>query len=799
MASDTGSMVGIDLGTSNSVAAHAGVQGQPPRVLDNQVNEPSTPSVVSVRSRKDKAGGGIKREVLVGSPALANQGAAPTDTIRSIKRLMGRGYSDKEVTLVRERVLYKIVPPKLGTEDSLRVEMGGTEYSPTDVSALILKKVKEGAEHRLTRPVTHAVVTVPAYFSEIQCRATRMAGRDADLNVIQLLKEPTAAAVAYERELDDGAPKTVLVYDLGGGTFDVSILTYTNGTYSTDNLEGDMWLGGDDFDALLEQRVLEKIADEYGFDPRARGVWNSSKQQNEFLAALRREVQKAKHTLSVAESADVILTALSPDGSGIDVAVDRSEFEELIGPLVKQTHDIVTKALRGAGAGITEEQVDYVILAGNATTVPAVQRAMEKRFGVKKLLRSVHPKHCVAMGAALIAAGASGVVCGECGQFNALGAHQCSNADCRSRLVGKTTSGWKTDVVIEAAPFAYGIQAAGDKFVTFINKNDPIPTVAAARKVKTLRTTQPGQRVMSYPIYGGENLETASANDKQGQAYAILPPGLPEQTPIRVSLWFDKDSVFEVSARLENGTDLKPWIQPKGETGEKVVADLQRLEARIADRAEYLPPDHVDRINERHNEVLALIAGQDFEKAAARASEIEQLLERGPDIDADQRARDAVGFAGQVLEVYGWLLPTDQRYGLAKIRDDLDSARRRGEHVRLPPLVSDFEAAIERFPPVLRMLIQVRITLQTDVQAADPELAVRLNRELSEAEATTRRTGEVEPLNRVLARIMQAVEAGKAQSMTTCWRCRAQVPLHTAICPNPTCRADLRTGDAGGR
>ena len=491
MANDTGSMIGIDLGTSNSVAAHAAVQGQPPRVLDNQVNESSTPSVVSVKTKKDK------REMLVGSPALANQMAAPRDTIWSIKRLMGRGYSDKEVARVRERVLYKIVPPELGTEESLRVEMGGTKYSPTQISAMILKRVKEGAEHRLTRPVTHAVITVPAYFSEIQCRATREAGREAGLGVIQLLKEPTAAGIAYERELDDGTPKTLLVYDLGGGTFDVSILTYTNGTFTADNLEGDMWLGGDDFDALLEKRVLEKIKTEHGFDPRASGVWSSTRQQSEFFAALREHVHKAKHTLSVAESADVDLSGRAPDGASIEVSVEKKEFEELIEPLIVRTHDLVTKALRGNGSGITEQQVDWVILAGNTTTVPAVQRSMERRFGVNKLLRSVHPKHCVAMGAALIAAGASGVVCGECGQVNALGAQQCANGNCKARLLGKSTSGRATDVR-EAAPFAYGIQAIGDKFVGFVNKSDPLPTDTSARKVRTLRTTQPGQRIMSY-------------------------------------------------------------------------------------------------------------------------------------------------------------------------------------------------------------------------------------------------------------------------------------------------------------
>jgi molecular chaperone DnaK len=785
MANVTGSMIGIDLGTSNSVAAHASVQGQPPRVLDNQANESSTPSVVSVKTKKNK------REILVGSPALANQLPAPRDTIWSIKRLMGRGYSDEEVGRVRERVQYNIVPPELGTEESLRVEMGGKPYSPTEISTMILKKVKEGAEHRLTRPVTHAVITVPAYFSEIQCRATREAGREAGLSVIQLLKEPTAAGIAYERELDDGTPKTLLVYDLGGGTFDVSILTYTNGTFTADNLEGDMWLGGDDFDALLEKRVLEKIKDEHGLDPRAKGVWNSSRQQAEFFAALREHVHKAKHTLSVTESADIDLSGKAPDGASIEVTVEQSEFEALIAPLIARTHELVTKALRGNGAGITEQQVDWVILAGNTTTVPAVQRSMEQRFGVNKLLRSVHPKHCVAMGAALIAAGASGVVCGECGQVNALGAQRCANTNCTARLLAKSTSG-KSTGVWEAAPFAYGIQALGDKFVGFVNKSDPYPTDPSARKVRTLRTTQPGQRIMSYPVYGGENLEVASKNDKQGQAYAVLPAGLPEDTPIRVSLWLDRDGVFEISAQLENGTDLKPWVAKKGETDVRAVNDAQRLEEAIARRAEYLPPEQVEEINAKRNEVLQKLAQHDFEGALTQARNAERLLEEGPKVDVDQRAREASGFAGQVLDVYGWLLPRDQAYALAKLRDDLDAARRGGQRERTASLVSAFEDALKRFPESLRLLIQVRMTIQTDIQAADPALATRLARELSVAEEHARTTGQFDALNDVLARIMQAVEASQAETAIPCWKCKIPVAQHAAVCPK--CGADLRVG-----
>ena len=255
-----GKILGIDLGTTNSVMAI--VDGPTPRVLDNREAKPQTRSVVGLKKRRGK-GPQEQHEVLVGDAAMDNFQMATQDTILSIKRLMGRGVNDPDVQRARQAQLYKIVEPSDGTSDSIRVIMGGKEHSPIEISAMILRKLKEDAEFRLGEPVTHAVITVPAYFTQIQRDATRKAGLAAGLRVTKILEEPTAAAIAFGVETGDSAPKTALVFDLGGGTFDISVLMWAANTFAPLNLEGDMWLGGDNFDRLLIEHVVARVRHEY--------------------------------------------------------------------------------------------------------------------------------------------------------------------------------------------------------------------------------------------------------------------------------------------------------------------------------------------------------------------------------------------------------------------------------------------------------------------------------------------------------------------------------------------------------
>jgi len=415
-----GRFIGIDFGTTNTVVAIC--DGSQTRVLDNREGRPETPSVVGLRRRK---GGG--EEILVGDMALANLPMAPEDTISSIKRLMGRGLADPEVQKVRTNYLYEVVEPADGTKDSVCVVMGGKQYSPVQISAMILKKVKEDAEFCLGEDVTDAVITVPAYFNQAQRAATRLAGEQAGLRVIKILDEPTAAAIGYRLDYEESTePKCILVYDLGGETFDVSLLMGADNIFRTLATEGDMWLGGDDFDQFLVDRVLMHIQNEYGIEAR---------KNLRFMATLRREARQAKERLSFARSTEIIIPGGLPDESGnlidVEMEITREHFEYLIRPLVDKTIMLAEKAISGYGI----HYIDHVLMTGNSTIVPLVQQAMEKNFGADKIMRTAHAKRVVAMGAARVAAVLYGkIVCQspdrsdpsrECGHVNKQDAVNC--------------------------------------------------------------------------------------------------------------------------------------------------------------------------------------------------------------------------------------------------------------------------------------------------------------------------------------------------------------------------------------
>ena len=605
-----GRLVGIDLGTTNSVVA--AMQGPRPQILHNLEGQPQTRSIVGLRKRRDRS------EMLVGEAALANWGQAVEDTVVSVKRLMGRGVADPEVQRVREWAQYRIVEPSTGTKEGVRVVLGGVEYSPIGISALILKKLKDDAEYRLGEEVTHAVITVPAYFSHIQKDATRRAGAEAGLRVIKILDEPTAAAIAYG--MDDAEPRTILVYDLGGGTFDISVLVMSGGIFAPLNLEGDMWLGGDNFDQVLIERAVQHVHQEFGIDPRQNG---------RFMVELKKAARGVKETLSSARSADLIVSGALDDGGrliDVDFEVTREEFEALIQPLVDRTMSLVQRAL--VNAGLTAADVDFVLMAGNATTTPLVQRSMEELFGPAKVLRKIHPKESVALGAAIVAAIIGPQrMCGapdpadrsrECGEINNDEASVCKQCGApltsaegptdQARAAGDVVEGPAIKKIVDIAPFHYGVPTNGT-FTVFVRKNDPYPTKDPQSHV--FGTRMPNARMISIPVFGGDNLEDARANERQGEAFAILPRGLPKGTPIRISLWLDSDGSFKLTARLDDGTgtDLKPWVVEKGEAHDRAIATLERVDELLALKGQLAREGQLDAVEKARERVFQELKG----------------------------------------------------------------------------------------------------------------------------------------------------------------------------------------------
>ncbi|MFA5251557.1 MAG: Hsp70 family protein [Phycisphaerae bacterium] len=601
--------VGIDLGTTNSVVAIKG--SSKPQVLFNTENKPRTPSVVGpIRTKHKKSS--IKDEVLIGDMALSNWENTPEDTIVSIRDLMGRSVTDPVVEKIRRKVLYQIVPSTDGSKDSVSVVMSGKQYSPVEISAMILRKLKEDTEFRLGKRVTHAVITIPAYFAKAQRKATLRAANLAGLKVLKLLNEPTAVAIAFGLDSKSGdVPKKILVYDLDKETFDVSALMWDGGDFVLLNTGGDMWLGGDDFDQVIVNKALRYISSEYGIN---------AKQNKSFMVMLKKEARAAKERLSDANSTELIVNGLrNPGGDLIDVDVEitRPEFEQMIQPLVDRTIRLMANTYtlsnafslaRMTGSGRVPPP-DYVIVKGGSTKIPLIRRTLQNMFGAEKLLSHIEAEYFVAMGAAIVAAQWHMICCPECESFNDLKANRCTI--CGTSLEVQETE--ENDIII-GAPFHYGVQSTGDDFNTFINKNDPYPTPIEMRKSLPYHTRIPNQRTIRIPVYGGHNLKKASTNEKQGEVFAILPPGLPLGSVVLIKFWLDANGIFDLSAHLEDGTALKPWII-HGELDHKAVEELDILQEELSKWEKNATPEQSDKVDKAVAEAYELIEDRKIEDA----------------------------------------------------------------------------------------------------------------------------------------------------------------------------------------
>lgn len=784
-----GKIVGIDLGTTYSVMATVDIGGC--RILHNTENEPQTRSIV----------GYYKGDFLIGTPALRRWPMAPEDTIVSVKRLMGRAVTDPEVQKVQEKYLYKIVEPSDGTKDSVRVKLGGKEYSPADISAMILAKLKKDAEFVLGEEVTHAVITVPAYFSEKQKHATKQAGLKAGLRVMKILDEPTAVAIAYGIDTQEKDSKFVLVYDLGGGTFDISVLLMGAGSFSPINKEGDMWLGGDNFDQLIVDDVVEQVKYQYGVDPT---------QNRQFMALLKGEAQKAKETLSQASKAQIFLPAILKDSSGniinVESEISREQFEKMIKPLVEKTVALTLKAIENAHLSI--DDIDYVIMAGNSTCIPMVQQAMVKLFGEKRVLRKVHPKNSVAMGAAIAAALIQGQYCDVCGHLNDFEADKCEKCGAGLALIEEPDK--KIIIKVDKppigsiAPFNYGIQTLGDSFSIFIEKGDTVPTPEDKIIVQTFYTVFPNQRIISIPVFGGENKEYASKNEKQGEAFAILPPGLPQGTPIRIKLWLNREELFELSAHLEDGTDLKPWIL-RGEMDQKVRDLLLKCEEASSKIENIISPEQKKELEKSRNEVFEALKNKNFEEAEKKAEELLKEVEKIEPLPPLDPVELLIGYATYLINEYSWLIKKDDIYQMNKLIGELREAHARKNVKLMEEIANELGALIDGLvqttdlsgqpiPTLLGLLVTFHLVIESIIQPVDIAKANKLREELLNLENAlrNRHPNAMDMLNLFSEKLMRTIEETQKKlpaEMMRCPVCGHQNPPGTRYCGK--CKTDL--------
>jgi molecular chaperone DnaK len=481
-------VIGIDLGTTNSVVAV--MEAGEPTVLENSEGSRLTPSVVAMTK------GG---ERLVGQVAKRQAVTNPENTIYSIKRLMGRKFDDPEVQRTMKSVPYKITRASNG---DARVIMGGREYSPPEISAMILQKLKTDAEAKLGERITQAVITVPAYFNDTQRQATKDAGKIAGLEVLRIINEPTAASLAYG--LDKKKDETIAVYDLGGGTFDISILQLGEGVFEVKATNGDTHLGGDDFD----QRIIDWMADEFR---KEQGI--DLRNDRMALQRLKEAAERAKIELSSSMQTEINLPFITADASGpkhLLLTLTRSKLEQLVGDLIERTRGPVMKALEDAG--IRASDVNEVVLVGGQTRMPAVVDLVRKIFG-KEPHKGVNPDEVVAIGAAIQA----GVLKGEV----------------------------KDVLLLDVTPLSLGVETLGGVMTRLIERNTTIPT----RKSEVFSTAEDNQPAVEIHVLQGER-ELARDNKSLGhfrlEGIAPAPRGVPQ---IEVTFDIDANGILNVTAR----------------------------------------------------------------------------------------------------------------------------------------------------------------------------------------------------------------------------------------------------------